>query len=153
MNRQRLQIRDIRPIGAKTWSHLLYRGGRNCVKQLNHSVRLACATFEFATSLGTRGFVSPRSEWVGRKPKFQCESSTMKALFQVSVLLTGMITFILLCVVSFSPDDFWNRHLRSGGKLDSGRIFCVWIFRVWSASLLGSILLYAIYHFLGDKYA
>ncbi len=66
----------------------------------------------------------------------------MRELGQVSILLLVVFTFLLLCVIAFAGEDFRKRHdwriwvkeedsRKFGASVDLGRLFCVWLLRVW----------------------
>jgi len=86
----------------------------------------------------------------------------MKALGSLSVLLLIIFSFLLLCLVAFSGDEFLDRHnWRNPGKfgsgdkagvnsvmqVDLGRLLCIWVYRAW-VFLLVAVCLY----FVGGRY-
>ena len=80
----------------------------------------------------------------------------MNSLFAVCVLILGIMTFALLCVIAFSPDDFWNRNSISVKNLkgsESGCLFCLWYFRCWSVLAIVTCSLYAVVYLAGGKNA
>lgn len=89
----------------------------------------------------------------------------MRAIGQLSFLMLIIASFVLICVIAFSGDDFWKRHdwrsKTSVGQhdppsgegaalshIDLGRLFCVWLYRCW---WLLAIL--TITYLVGGKYA
>lgn len=86
----------------------------------------------------------------------------MHTVGSISFLLLVIVSFILLCVVAFAGDDFWQRHdwkQRPGvtrsrgsvretlGSIDLGRLFCVWLYRSWCL-----LLILTLAYFFGAKY-
>jgi hypothetical protein len=86
----------------------------------------------------------------------------MHAIGSMSFLLLLVISFVLLCVIAVAGDDFWNRHdwklgIKSKSsshpiqkimeQTDLGRLFCVWLYRVWCALFFLTLL-----YFFGGKY-
>ena len=86
----------------------------------------------------------------------------MKALGALSFLMLVIVSFILLCVVAFASEDFKERHdwrqatniaLKSVGlnraisSIDLGRLFCVWLYRVWVFLLITTLI-----YFFGGQY-
>lgn len=82
----------------------------------------------------------------------------MRAFGSLFVLFFLIFSFLLLCLVAFSGDEFWDRHnwrgpgnSGSGGKVgvsramqvDLGRLLCVWVYRIW-VSLLIIVCLYLL---------
>jgi hypothetical protein len=86
----------------------------------------------------------------------------MHAIGFISILLLVMISFILLCVVAFTGDEFSKRHLwremsrqnKSAGwnktvnaNVNLGRLFILILFRAWIVLLIVSLL-----YLFGAKY-
>lgn len=69
----------------------------------------------------------------------------MGAVAAVALIFVFIIGFMLLCIIAFSGDDFWQRNewrVKSSKEINPGRFFCFLLFRFWLLLILFSLIYY-----------